>query len=410
MGVLPRSLVMTFVIANPLYGGATISLYTVNATTGVRTSILATVYSGPLGTGTLTNPLTLDGEGKWLVPAYVEEAVVAVVENAKLVPDHETGVILGAAAVIDQTADVIINGGCQVAQRDAVSVSNSYLYGQVDRIAMKVDGTVTVGSIAQSTDGTLGTTGRSILLTPRITTADGAVYWRYRIEALDAYQFKDNAAVVHCQVRHSVTSAIDYTITVNRADDVAFAAVTLVKAGAAVSVATATNTALSMAIADMEDCSNGIEIIIKALCTAVDGPAFWLSDLKLELGGSITPFLARPYVDELMRCRRYAWSEQPASGKLFAIGQAVSATVAHVVAPLPTMMRAIPTLTFSAAAGFSLLDAAGAGIACTVLADEETSQNVLSVNTTVAAGLVAGNATQLVSGAGAAKITADAEL
>lgn len=86
-----RVCISEFITANDAYIGATVSFYTVDGA-GAKTSTLATLYDGVTGSGTLSNPQTLDSDGKFSQPVYMDEAVIAVVSGLS-VSDHETGVI-----------------------------------------------------------------------------------------------------------------------------------------------------------------------------------------------------------------------------------------------------------------------------------------------------------------------------
>ncbi len=87
-----RAAIQDFALANPIYAGASVSFYTVSA--GVKTSTLATLYSGATGTGTLTNPQILDSEGKFQQPVYPSAPVIGAITGLSI-PDHDTGIITG---------------------------------------------------------------------------------------------------------------------------------------------------------------------------------------------------------------------------------------------------------------------------------------------------------------------------
>jgi|GEM_PF-3316745 len=86
-----RICVHQFSIANEAYIGASASLYTVDGNGG-KTSTLATLYDSTTGSGTLSNPQTLDSEGKFSQPVYIDEPVIAVVSGLSFT-DHDTGII-----------------------------------------------------------------------------------------------------------------------------------------------------------------------------------------------------------------------------------------------------------------------------------------------------------------------------
>jgi|GEM_PF-2546296 hypothetical protein len=78
-----------FDTANPLYAGATVTIYTVNGS-GQATTTLATIYDATTGTGTLANPQTLNSEGRFAAPIYLAEPVIMAVSGT--VAAHSTGI------------------------------------------------------------------------------------------------------------------------------------------------------------------------------------------------------------------------------------------------------------------------------------------------------------------------------
>lgn len=96
-----RNSIQDFSLANRIYSGATVTFWTVSA--GVKTSTKATLYSGLTGTTTLTNPQSLDSDGKFQQPVYIDAPVIATVSGLTIA-DHDTGIIqsvLSAASVND---------------------------------------------------------------------------------------------------------------------------------------------------------------------------------------------------------------------------------------------------------------------------------------------------------------------
>lgn len=86
-----RGRIGDFELANAIYTGASVTFYTVD-TAGEKTSTLATLYASPTGGTLVTNPQTLDSEGKLASPIYIDVPVIAeVVGNT--VGSHDTGVI-----------------------------------------------------------------------------------------------------------------------------------------------------------------------------------------------------------------------------------------------------------------------------------------------------------------------------
>lgn len=123
-----------------------------------------------------------------------------------------------------------------------------------------------------------------------------------------------------------------------------------------------------------------------------------------------TPFEFRPYGLELALCQRYFHRLKPlaASGR-FGHGQATSTVTSRSLLRISPDMRVPPTATFSAAAGFQVTNAGGTAQAVTVmqLIDSEVDLAYVAATTV---GIVAGNATMLLSAAGAATIDLSARI
>lgn len=87
-----RNTISDFQLANPLYAAAQVTFYTVNPSTGQSTGTLATIYAAPTGSDAASNPQTLDSEGKFFAPVYINEPVIAEVVGPN-VGSHTTGPI-----------------------------------------------------------------------------------------------------------------------------------------------------------------------------------------------------------------------------------------------------------------------------------------------------------------------------
>lgn len=97
---MPRVAIREFTTANPVYAGCTAEFWTVSA--GAKTTIHATLYSGPTGSSRLANPITLDSRGMG-GPIYIEEPVICTV-GGLTVASHDTGIIApGPTFQVDQS-------------------------------------------------------------------------------------------------------------------------------------------------------------------------------------------------------------------------------------------------------------------------------------------------------------------
>ncbi len=143
--------------------------------------------------------------------------------------------------------------------------------------------------------------------------------------------------------------------------------------------------------------------------TTTLGDFLYITDVQLERGPSATPFHRRPMGQELALCQRYFNLFTPPTNGRFAVGQCLTTTTATCAMSFSNM-RIAPTAAYTTASGFSVLQADGTAEAVSTIATDFRSVSLISFDITVAANLVAGNATLLYSGAGAATISLDAEL
>lgn len=116
-----------------------------------------------------------------------------------------------------------------------------------------------------------------------------------------------------------------------------------------------------------------------------------VDNVLLVLGASAPTWRAMAPADDLARAQRYY---QEIGGldtaEVVGAGQAFSTTTGHVPLRLPVEMAVAPTVTISAAADFSVLDATGSAVACSALAAVSVTRRSLRLNVTTAGGLTAG--------------------
>ena len=252
------------------------------------------------------------------------------------------------------TYSEIINAGCQVAQRAAVSLSSSYQYGQVDRFAVKGAGTaVSAGSITQTTSANIGDSGIALKVSGVTLTGTGKVFVRYRMESVDAKRFKNGIASFAVKVYHDVGSSINYIIRVQKptvADN--FASLTAIADSGNISVPSTTPTTIkfeNINSGNLGDVSNGLEIEIEVGSGAITTKNFEFTEFQLAKGSVInTNFIARSIAEDLAACERYYLEVRKSSQgySMFAncfVGNPVTFQLA-----LPSTMRALPTVAYSA--------------------------------------------------------------
>lgn len=217
-----------------------------------------------------------------------------------------------------QVKNAVINGGMLVAQRATLTLGSSAPaanagYAKVDRFQAWATGTaVSAGTATQDTAAGIGRTGYALKLAGVTLTGTGIVYVRHRIEAKNSLRFKNRTASLSCVVKHDVGSAINYTLTVRKANTAdTFSAVTSIQAGSATSVSSATETTLTLAGISMGDCTTGIEIEIKAECGAITTKNFWVTEVQLEDNATATVFEHVGFDQSLERCMRYFEKTHP---------------------------------------------------------------------------------------------------
>ena len=242
---------------------------------------------------------------------------------------------------------LVTNGCCRVSHRASKALSTSWQTGPVDLIAVAAGGTVSAGTIVQASGVTqLSKSGYACQVQSATLTGVGTISWRHRIEARNAIALANGAAMVTARTYHDVGVSVTYSLTVNKptaADN--FASVTQIATGT-VSVANATNADLSLAIANLGDCSYGLEIIISAACGAITTKNFYLGDLQLMAGSLALPMAPRPMATETLLVARYL---RPCAGL---IGKANSASNMQIVLSHPDM-RVAPSYEATSAMAFT---------------------------------------------------------
>jgi hypothetical protein len=125
-----------------------------------------------------------------------------------------------------------------------------------------------------------------------------------------------------------------------------------------------------------------------------------ITGVQLEVGSVATPFKTNgaTFQGELAACQRYFNRLINKKVVYFGVGACTSTTFAQFAIPYPTM-RTTPALTVSAVTDFLLTIAAGsgAGAISAINLNSASNESVAKIEVTCASGLVAGNATTLLS-------------
>jgi len=144
---------------------------------------------------------------------------------------------------------------------------------------------------------------------------------------------------------------------------------------------------------------------------------YWqITGIQMEVGTEATPFEHRSFGDELQACSRYFQKIESlgsvASYNSFPYtGLSRATTIGKVSCGWTTPLRSGPTITFSAASDFAVVNGTGSAQAVTGTSVIRTNDNSGIIEFTVASGLTAGQATYLTTNNTAdPSISVDAEL
>lgn len=248
----------------------------------------------------------------------------------------------------------LINGGMHVGQRSAPNLSTSFQYGAVDCwMAAATAGTVGAGTIALSSAAAVGRTGYALQLAGVTTTVAGTMSVKQRIESGLASTLKNQTASFTMRVYHDVGSAINYQITIRKptAADT-YTSTTQIAQSSLISVASATDTLITLENVAMGDCSNGIEVQVDAISGVVTTKNFYFTEAELDEAATSYGFEYRHQYLDLLMSLRYFWA-MSSQGIGIAAASNNLYTMGFLAFPVP--MRVAPSLlagaTFSANVG-----------------------------------------------------------
>jgi hypothetical protein len=170
-------------------------------------------------------------------------------------------------------------------------------------------------------------------------------------------------------------------------------------------------TSLAAITAALGSTFNNLVVVVWTEGTAAQNFTLDFDYLQFERGSVATDFERRPLAIEQAECFRHCWSYKPSAAGRFGFGHANSTTQVQVLIEHKVRMRVAPTLAISAAGDFEVDDGSAAGIAVTAIAIGVGGTDNTELNCDVAAGLTAGNGSQLRDdGGGNARITLSADL
>ena len=279
----------------------------------------------------------------------------------------------------------ILNGDCRIDQRNAgasVSINNSSAY-TMDRwfVDEQTDG---VCSVQRSTVAPAGFTNSLLFTTTTADASLGAGQYAYLGQAIEGFNIADfgwgtasaQTVTLSFWVRSSLTGtfggslrngaanrAYPFTYTINSANTFEYKTITIagdtsgtwatdnaaglwVFFGLGVG-STFSGTAGAWAGSNFLSATGGVSVIGTLNAT------FYLTGVQLEVGSVATPFERRLYGQELALCQRYAYALRGQGGYTpFGTGAYVNSSTINIYTAFPVVMRATPTVTYSAAATF----------------------------------------------------------
>ncbi len=307
--------------------------------------------------------------------------------------------------------NVVINGGGSVAQRgDYTLVKDVYGFGKCDRFeGMATGTTLSAGALTQSTTAPVGGTGYTCKFSGVTLTGAGTLNLRTRIESRDAESLKNQPASLSVKVYHDTGAARVFTLYIRKADSADnFSAVTQISSDGGTSVSSGLATTLKLENIGMGDCSNGIEIEIKAEVGAVTAKNVYITEIQLEAGATATSFENEDTATTFAKCQRYyeRWDDY---SSYIGAGYVVGSATARIIWNYHTIKRAAPSVTISDAAHFSVVYRASS-TAATSLVGAAIGKHTTSLTATTSAVLTSGDGVVLLANNASVYIAADAEL
>ena len=361
-----------------------------------------------------------------------------------------------AALIGSQTAlsnrNLIINGAMQVAQRGTSFTSQTGVAYHIDRFETQAYNVGTgVYKVEQSTeapDGFYNSLKYSCTTADTSQDANNQFYIQQQIEAQNIYQLKfyeanPDSVTISFYVRSNTTGSYGMslklsdnnssdsstdtriyptTFTISSADtwEKITKTITLDSStsetrptgnnmGMSLLIWLAAGSSRQAATADAwADNGNTATTIDADDFLGSTSNNFHLTGVQLEVGETATPFEHRSYGDELQRCQRYCWVKSSSStDAAFGVG-VTGGTSATIVVPHFSEMRTAPTITFSAASTFIVVDGVGGMTATSMTAGTTTA-----FSSTIVPGYSGGTGGRsgvLRRASGTATITADSEL
>ena len=164
-----RTALRYFITSNALYASATVSVYTIDSA-GAKTTTLATLYAAETGSSTIANPVTLDSEGKFPTPPYVEVEVIASISNAT-VDDHDTPVFRPGLSDADVAA---VAANLALTNADVVSTNADVVLTNADVVSTNADVVLTNADVVSAAAQVTLAAAQVTLAEAQVTLAEAA--------------------------------------------------------------------------------------------------------------------------------------------------------------------------------------------------------------------------------------------
>ncbi len=243
--------------------------------------------------------------------------------------------------------NAIINGCGRVSHRGNQTLGTAWDKTPIDLLSIKAEGSVSAGTIKWVTSAfSLSETGHACFVEDATLTGSSAILFRRRIEAKDAWKFYGRAAYYSARVYHDHGADVDFIITIRKANTADnFSGTTQIVTGT-VTVSNDSNSDIDLAIPNMGDCRNGIEIEVKADCGVITSKDTYIGQEQLSIGEAKRSFIARPLALEESLVSRYL---RPVTGL---VAVANSSSNMQVVFNHPNM-RAAPSYELDGTLAFT---------------------------------------------------------
>lgn len=167
-----RTAIPFFELANSAYVSASISFFGVDDSTHERLATLITLYTAKTGSTTVSNPYTLDSDGKFSAPVYAEARFIAVVTDEDG-QQHTTGIWAPALSTADVAAAAASATAAATSETNAETAeTNAETAATAAAASAALAGTLVGTVYAGATDTTTGRLITKLSVTGLATLTD----------------------------------------------------------------------------------------------------------------------------------------------------------------------------------------------------------------------------------------------